>query len=465
MNNPIDRSLDHIPLPPTTNVSNIFPAESATSQKVSLAAGSAFNAIRALKKVDSDPFTISKYLNADTSLDSTTLDSTAIDFTPMDSAMFMDAEISDIVNNLSNNIPVKQKTKLAILAESKWTGAKRTINALVQSHLRKYYSTGCTELKGSLKNKFDKKGPYGKKIKAQFVKIDQGISETALLMVNGKKEYVVKKLALPEQLMGRKSVKEDLAAIFVEGLKNYGDMVEKLDEFLSEKITVYFDKQIAPYYTGANREKMAELVGKGLEIDVPEVEIIKAKGDKVYTSHKFIENQGSLGNLLPTYNAGAIDVQSMQDIYILDALLKNVDRHLNNILISEDNKAIPIDHSLSLQGSRKSLNSSIYTAMFNASLSLQGHSSLPLTRESIEKIRKFDVNQVIAKATITEKLILEVDVKNELRERAARAKEAIKIPGITAEQFMYAVVEPLCLEALQKNPDLVAKKLAAILTS
>ena len=263
--------------------------------------------------------------------------------------------------------------------------------------------------------------------------------------------------------MEKKAIKEALAAIFVEGLKNYGDMIDKLDEFLSIKINLYFQKQIAPYYTGANREKMAELVGKGLNIYVPEVEIIKSKGDNVYTSHKFVENQGSLKTFIDQEDITKLDIQSMQNIYILDALLKNVDRHLDNIIITTDNKAIPIDHSLSFQGSRKSYDSSLFTTILNDSLRhLKDHFNLPLTRESKEKIIKFNVNEVIAKASITEHLFLEVDVKNELRERATRAKEAIKISEITAAQFMFAVVDPLCLEALQKNPNLTAEELSLI---
>ncbi len=370
-------------------------------------------------------------------------------------------EVRGIIDNLVNKKPIKKKSKLAELAESKWSGANRTINNLVRDHLGKYYEKGCTKIQGTIKDKFDRMTVNGKKVKAEFVNIEEGISDTKLVTLNGKNAYVVKKLALPKVLMQQPKIKEQLATIFVEGLKNYGGMVKDLDNFLTVKIGDFFDKLIAPYYTGANREKMAELVGKGLRVYVPEVEIVKTSGDNVYTCHQYIENKGTLKEVKSTPEI--INQQSMQDIYILDALLKNVDRHLNNIIFSKDNKAIPIDHSLSLQGSNKSNYSTMYSTFQNNSLSsIPSHANLPLTKESIEKIHNFDVVEVIANATIVKELILEADVKSELTERAERAKEAIKIPGITAHQFVLATIVPKCLVALQGNSKLTADELVKI---
>jgi len=371
-------------------------------------------------------------------------------------------EVMDIVEHLKKSGSIKKKSKLAELAESKWKGANREINKRVQDHLGKYYEKGCTEIKGTISDRFNRMTINGKRVKAKFVNIEQGISDTKLVTINGNNAYVVKRLALPEKLMKKPEIMEQLASIFVEGLKNYGSMVEKLDEFLTDKIGEFFDKLIAPYYTGANREKMAEILGEGLGVYVPEVEIVKTSGDKIYTCHKFVENQGSLLNFKSTPEK--INEQSMQDIYLLDALLKNVDRHLNNIMVKKDGSAVPIDHSLSLQGNRQAFVSTLYTTIQNNSLAaMPTHANLPLTRKSVEKIENFNVDDVIAKAAIVENLILEDDVKNGLKERVARAKEAIKIPKITAENFLFATIEPKCLSALQENPQITREKLIQFL--
>jgi hypothetical protein len=368
----------------------------------------------------------------------------------------------DIVDHLKKNQPIKKKSKLTELAESKWKGANREINKRVQDHLGKYYQKGCTEIKGTIRDKFDRMTINGKRAKVRFENIDEGISDTKLVKINGYNAYVVKKLALPEKLMKKPEIMEQFAAIFVEGLKNYGSMVEKLDEFLTHTIGEFFDKLIAPYYTGANREKVAEIVGKHLGVYVPEVEIVKTSGDKIYTCHKFVENQGTLLDFKSTPEK--IKEQPLQDIYLLDAFVKNVDRHLNNIVVTEDGTAIPIDHSLSLQGSKKTYISTMYTTFQNNSLAaMPTHANLPLTNDSIKKIEDFNVDQVIANARVVENLILEEDVRNGLKERVKRAKEAIKIPGITAENFLFATIEPKCLMALQKNPRITRSELIQFL--
>jgi hypothetical protein len=371
-------------------------------------------------------------------------------------------EVMDIVDHLKKNQPIKKKSKLTELAESKWKGANREINKRVQDHLGKYYQKGCTEIKGTIRDKFDRMTINGKRAKVRFENIDEGISDTKLVKINGYNAYVVKKLALPEKLMKKPEIMEQFAAIFVEGLKNYGSMVEKLDEFLTHTIGEFFDKLIAPYYTGANREKVAEIVGKHLGVYVPEVEIVKTSGDKIYTCHKFVENQGTLLDFKSTPEK--IKEQPLQDIYLLDAFVKNVDRHLNNIVVTEDGTAIPIDHSLSLQGSKKAYISTMYTTFQNNSLAaMPTHANLPLTNDSIKKIEDFNVDQVIANARVVENLILEEDVRNGLKERVKRAKEAIKIPGITAENFLFATIEPKCLMALQKNPRITRSELIQFL--
>jgi len=471
------------PVPPQISGTVTPPESSITDEKshdvaitffqslLSRPVGSSLSAIRALRDRnikeenatnDSESsFDIEKRISSD---DETTLVTDSSQDEADESNLFNSdsKEVMDIVEHLKKSGSIKKKSKLAELAESKWKGANREISKRVQDHLGKYYQKGCTEIKGTISDRFNRMTINGKRVKAKFVNIEQGISDTKLVTINGTNAYVVKKLALPEKLMKKPEIMEELASIFVEGLNNYGSMVEKLDEFLTDKIGEFFDKLIAPYYTGANREKIAEILGEGLGVYVPEVEIVKTSGDKIYTCHKFVENQGSLLNFKSTPEK--INEQSMQDIYLLDALLKNVDRHLNNIMVKNDGSAVPIDHSLSLQGNKKAFVSTLYTTIQNNSLAaMPTHANLPLTRKSMEKIENFNVDDVIAKAAIVENLILEDDVKNGLKERASRAKEAIKIPKITAENFLFATIEPKCLSALQENPQITREKLIQLL--
>jgi|GEM_PF-2603833 len=394
---------------------------------------------------------LSSYLNSDED----SIASSSIASSSTGESMFTHSDVAKEVNNVISGSKSKDKTKLSLLIESKWNGANRTLNKRIQDHLRMYYTTGCRQLKSSLKTAFDRKIPHKGTLRAEFKKVDEGISDTRLVVVGGKNEYIVKRLALPEQLLKKKEVQESLAAIFIEGFTNHGKMLEDLDTYLTVEINKHFQKLIAPYYTGANREKMGEIIGKGLGVFVPEVEILKAPGDKIYTSHKFIENQGSLKEFIEGGNEEKIDPQSMQDIYLLDALLQNVDRHLNNVLISKDNKAIPIDHSLSLQGSKKAHDSSTFATYLNPSVNhLKSHSNSPLTDLSKKKIKDLNIDELIGSAKITHGLLLETDVINGLRERSKRAKSAIEIDAITIDQFMFAVSNQTCLEALLKNPTL-----------
>jgi hypothetical protein len=365
------------------------------------------------------------------------------------------------LDNIVKGKPVDTRSNVTKLAEAKYTYAERVLYSLTQTHLRGYYNEGCTEVKTSFNNHFRGKTIHGKKEAVELVNIEAGISDTRLVKVGGKNKSIVKRVALPAELLDRSAVKEAIAGIVLEGLKSYGNMQRELDAFITTKITDHFDKQIAPYYTGANREKLAELVGAELGVYVPEVEILKGKGDKVYSTHKFVKHASALHNLEIPKNE--LNVQSVQDIFILDAMIKNQDRHAGNLLFTQDGKAIPIDHALSLQGIKKDYNSTLNTAYLNSSLKLlPGHANKPLTKESIEKIKKFNVDRLLGKATVSKRLKVETDVKNGLRERSTRAKQAVLIPGITAHQFIQSVCSDRCLKALQTNSSLDSSTLLTV---
>lgn len=410
--------------------------------------------------------------NIDEDTDVSNVKSTGGEDTGDEAGYMDDADLSekDRIKAKVAAFKMKSSSHVQKLFEKKWKGANRTLSGLIQDHMRAQYKTGCTELRGTLKQKYNrrmKKGGKERIERAKFLIVEAGISDTRLVEVDGKKSFIVKKVGLSKQIMSTPGVQESIQEIIVDGLSNYGEMLEKVDEFIKIGINKYFQKQVTPYYTGATNEKIAEIIGRGLKVYVPAVEIVKARGDKVYSSHKYAPHKASLSRLHNDLwiqgklaNLNGLDEQSVQDLYILDTLIKNLDRHAGNVLVTEDRKVISIDHALSLQGSKSKYDPTPFAIEKNASITmLPSHACRPLTEASKKKVRDFDLELVIASVLEVHQLVVDPEVLEGLKVRAQRAKQAIQIPGITGHQLMIVANSEEALQALQANPELTPSEL------
>ena len=358
----------------------------------------------------------------------------------------------------------------------------RTIRDISSGFMDRYYPKGgYTVVKSSMDKHFWANRNKGKHTKPTFENVGTGAFGAQFVVMEGEKKFVLKESKLPEVLFDDFKFVRELDFLKVKTFKgdrlrrvvldtdkmiadkaSYSKTLSKLKENLTIGVTKNFDKQIAPFYTGANREKFARIIGKRLGLPVPKVEILKTNAGRVYSCHEYVPNTKMLSELSMEEIRG-LDPQKVQELFVFDALLMNVDRNSGNILITEDGDLIPIDHSLSLQGSRNDKEQGFYTVFFNGSLrSMPMHADVPLSQASKQKIQKFSARVAIAEAK-QKGLTVDPDVARRLEARDKRAKKlAITIPNITVRKFMYAVTSEKCFAALQLRPSYNATDLFRI---
>lgn len=250
-----------------------------------------------------------------------------------------------------------------------------------------------------------------------------------------------------EIVKGRESLE------FIE--ENEETFTKNVQQFLEIGFSSLLHKQIGPYYTGAKNEKIAELVGESLGIEIPKTEIIMTSDQKVFSLHAFVENQGSFSNASAAntnnpINLNEIDLESIQLMFVLDGLIQNHDRNDDNML-RNGNKITLIDHALSLQGNTRA--SASYVALSSGSINkFLAQAETPLKDEVKKRIADLDGTELLkiinsTKLNLIEDHPLLLNEKKDhyendlyLRSRIVRAKKMIRtIPNLTAMQFLWGV--------------------------
>lgn len=106
-----------------------------------------------------------------------------------------------------------------------------------------------------------------------------------------------------------------------------------------------------PHVSYPNRERLAFLVGE--ELGVPHTTVFRAQ-EGYYSLHDFVDSLGTWTevDIDAEKNQPRVELQSLQNIGILDILTENQDRNSSNILVvpvDDRFKLVPIDHALTLQ--------------------------------------------------------------------------------------------------------------------
>jgi len=177
--------------------------------------------------------------------------------------------------------------------------------------------------------------------KLELIPIDEGVTSTKLVLVDGIAKHILKSNCLPGNI-DWKTIRVLLEST---GRKNLSEQVYEL--FFKQPHQVV--RQEFPHFNNVQREKLAYIIGASL--GVPKTDVIRAQGG-VFSLHDFVPNRGSARtfDILREDNQAQVDVQSLQNIGILDILLESQDRNAGNIMIQKGAVVlVPIDHALSLQ--------------------------------------------------------------------------------------------------------------------
>jgi hypothetical protein len=175
----------------------------------------------------------------------------------------------------------------------------------------------------------------------------EGMNQASIVMVNGKPTYILKKVALDKSYLNN-NWSAVQTAFNAAGVVN--SSVESQVTTLFVENPTYLLPQVDSHFANAQREKLVYILGKGF--GVPRIQTLQTK-EGTYSLHEFAHNEGSVD--MYDLTKVKFNVQSVQDIGVLDILVQNQDRiNKENILVSTkkikgESVLIPIDHSLSYQ--------------------------------------------------------------------------------------------------------------------
>jgi len=268
------------------------------------------------------------------------------------------------------------------------------------------YDSGSPEQ--SIEEALKAKHPRGE---LNFASTGAGTTETSFAKVNGQSRYIAKRVSLPMGVFGSRwgDVREQLEYTEGEGVvgKVEGLFMQHPNRILTHDY---------PHLNFAQREKLAYVIGKNL--GVPKTEVVLTK-DGAYSLHDFVKNEGDVIRY-PRFKSrevqNRIDLDSLQNIVVLDILTENQDRNGGNILVASPKrhwwsclspstpsiKLIPIDHALTFQ--KRTFGFDSVVACWKG----WEKAALPLTDRTKRMIRGLDGNRMLAEARLAG---LEIDPK------------------------------------------------------
>jgi len=267
----------------------------------------------------------------------------------------------------------------------------------------------------------------------QLRNIVEGKTDTKRVLVDGIATHILKRVSLPHTIFlppTWESLKIRL-------------MFSSVSKISSQVRNVFFEnpgvilQQVYPHFNNAMREKLAYVVGENL--GVPFTEVLKAN-EGTFSLHSFVPNKGSARtlDLLKPSNQMKVNLQSLQNMGILDILLENQDRNPGNILVNINSKGeyifTPIDHALTYQ------HKSFKIAVSLANLKLPcwtkwSKADEALTDETILLIQKFSSEELLTKIE-KNGLVVDDKVRNSIIENVLFLQKTVHLdPAITLNKI------------------------------
>ena len=263
-----------------------------------------------------------------------------------------------------------------------------------------------------------------------FGDVAEGVTDTKIVTIQGTPCYVLKKVSLPETFFSRE-ILQNVTSFFNKSEKK--ELKEKAKELFIEHPSIWLNTKF-PYVVAAQREKLAYIIGK--ELGVPKT-ILLSDDQGIYSLHSYIPKTTSARKFKLDQQQEKIDLQSLQNIAILDLLIDNQDRNAGNILVLEKDNSlvlIPVDHALTLQQAEN------YKQL--VAMRLEGAAvgitypcwydfkkiNAPLTEKTKKFIDDFDPNTALSLAKKT--LVLEEKTERVIIANSSQLKEIICSPHI-----------------------------------
>ncbi|PCI94639.1 hypothetical protein COB11_03620 [Candidatus Aerophobetes bacterium] len=261
----------------------------------------------------------------------------------------------------------------------------------------------------------------------ELIDIQEGVTDTKIVKVDGIRKHVLKKVSLPEGI-----TKHHWGDVSVRLKMEQGGLQEKVTKLFFECPGSLMPQNF-PYVNYAQREKVAFIFGE--KLGVLETEVIKAE-EGVFSLHKFIENSGSarLFDLASDVNQKKLNLQQLQNIGILDILIENQDRNPGNILVvsrPDQLDLVPIDHALSYQQKNFQLTLA-FGEIKKPCWTQWKRADDKLTDETKEFIKKLDKKTLLAKAEekgiiIDDKIEKSLKFNVDLLQRSIETREDITL--------------------------------------